>query len=314
MSVRLESQAQAQLAPAVASRGHSKLAQQQTRLAWILLTPSLLVVVLVALLPLLQTFAQSFTNARLASERPVSFVGLNNYVTLLQDTDFLRSIWVTVQFTLITVAIEFVLGLGIALIVNGQFRGRGFMRAAMLVPWAIITVVSAQMWKWMYNDVYGVFNDLLVDKLRVLPSNIAWISDPTTSIPAIAAVDIWKTTPFVALLLLAGLQLIPTDIYEAARVDGANAVQQFWRLTLPLLKPSIVVVLIFRTLDSLRVFDVFYVMFGSRPDTQTMSIYAQQNLVSFASLGYGSTISIAIFVIIGIFVVAYVTFLKVEPS
>jgi len=165
---------------------HSKLIQAQTRLAWILLAPSLLVVAVVALIPLSQTVAQSFTNARLASARPVAFVGLQNYITLLQDVDFLHSIWVTVQFTVITVAIEFVLGLGIAIVVNSNFPGRGFMRAAMLVPWAIITVVSAQMWKLMYNDIYGVVNDLLVDKLHVLSGNIAWVSDPNTSIPAIA--------------------------------------------------------------------------------------------------------------------------------
>jgi trehalose/maltose transport system permease protein len=312
MSVRAETRAQPATVPV--PKIESKLIKEQTRLAWILLAPSLIVVALVALIPLIQTIAQSFTNARLASERPVAFVGLNNYINLLQDTDFLRSIWVTVQFTVLTVVFEFILGLGIAMVVNGNFKGRGFMRAAMLVPWAIITVVSAQMWKWMYNDVYGVFNDLLVDKLHLLPSNIAWVSDPTTSIPAIAAVDIWKTTPFVALLLLAGLQVIPGDIYEAARVDGANAVQQFLRLTLPLLRPAILVTMIFRTLDSLRVFDVFYVMFGSRPDTQTMSIYAQQNIVSFALLGYGSAIAVAIFVVIGIFVVAYVTLLKVETT
>src|SRR5205823_1126117 len=168
-------------------------------------------------------------------------------------------------------------------------------------------VVSAQMWKWMYHDVYGVINDFLVDKLHLLPSNIAWVADPATALPSIAAVDIWKTTPFVALLLLAGLQVIPGDMYEAAAVDGANAVQRFISLTLPLLRPAILVTLIFRTLDSLRVFDVFYVMFGQRPDTQTMAIYAQQNFVQFALLGYGSTISIAIFVVIGIFVVTYMT-------
>ncbi len=312
MSVRAETRVQP--APRAVPVVHSKLIQAQTRLAWILLAPSLLVVALVALVPLLQTISQSFTNARLASERAVLFVGLQNYINLLQDADFLHSIWITVQFTVMTVAFEFLLGLGIAMVVNSNFKGRGFMRAAMLVPWAIITVVSAQMWKWMYNDVYGVFNDLLVDKLHILGSNIAWVSDPGTSIPAIAAVDIWKTTPFVALLLLAGLQVIPGDIYEAARVDGANAIQQFFRLTLPLLRPAIVVTMIFRTLDSLRVFDVFYVMFGSRPDTMTMAIYAQQNIVSFSLMGYGSSVAIAIFVIIGIFVVAYVTLLKVEAS
>jgi len=313
MSVRAETRAQP-APPLAIPQVHSKLAQAQARLAWILLTPALLVVAAVALVPLIQTIIQSFTNARLASERPVSFVGLTNYANLLQDTDFIRSIWITIQFTVVTVFFEFVLGLGIALVVNSNFKGRGFMRAAMLVPWAIITVVSAQMWKLMYNDVYGVFNDLLVNKLHILESNIAWVSDPATSIPAIAAVDIWKTTPFVALLLLAGLQVIPGDIYEAARVDGASAIQQFWRMTLPLLRPAIVVTMIFRTLDSLRVFDVFYVMFGVRPDTMTMAIYAQQNIVTFSLLGYGTAIAIAIFAIIGVFVVAYVTLLKVEQA
>jgi trehalose/maltose transport system permease protein len=153
-----------------------------------------------------------------------------------------------------------------------------------------------------------------VHRLGILSANVAWVADPTTSLPAIAAVDIWKTTPFVALLLLAGLQVIPSDVYEAAHVDGANKLQQFFFITLPLLRPAILVALIFRTLDALRVFDVFYVMFGARPDTQTMAIYDQQNLVAFSDVGYGSAISVAIFLIIGIFVVAYVTFLKVEES
>jgi len=279
-----------------------------------LLAPSLLVVVLVAIVPLLQTIYQSLTDARLASTRPVQFIGLRNYADLLTDAQFLNAIKVTVLFTILTVVFEFVLGLVIALVVNSNFKGRGPMRAAMLVPWAIPTVVSAQMWKWMYHDIYGVVNDLLVTKIHLLPSNVAWIADPATAIPAIAAVDIWKTTPFMALLLLAGLQVIPGDIYEAADVDGANPWQQFWRLTLPLLRPAILVALIFRTLDSLRVFDVFFVMFGNRADTQTMAVYDQQVITAFSDLGYGGAISVAIFLIIGIFVVAYVTFLKVERT
>src|SRR5205807_8479957 len=141
---------------------------------------------------------------------------LRNYQNLLHDTLFRHSIWVTVEFAVITVVFEFVLGTLIALVVNSNFKGRGAVRTAMLVPWAIITVVSAQMWKWMYNDVYGVINDFLVDKLHILSSNVAWVSNPTTQLPAIEAIDIWKATPFVALLLLAGLQVIPGDFYEAA--------------------------------------------------------------------------------------------------
>ena len=310
----VEAQTRARPAAIAAPRVSSDLVRRQTRLAWMLLAPSLLVVALVAIVPLLQTFYQSLTDARLASARPAQFIGLRNYADLLTDAQFLNSIKVTVLFTFLTVAFEFLLGLMIALVVNSNFKGRGPMRAAMLVPWAIPTVVSAQMWKWMYHDIYGVINDLLVNKLHVLQANVAWIADPATAIPAIAAVDIWKTTPFMALLLLAGLQVIPSDIYEAADVDGANPVQQFFALTLPLLRPAILVALIFRTLDSLRVFDVFFVMFGNRADTQTMAVYDQQVITAFSDLGYGGAISVAIFLIIGIFVVAYVTFLKVERT
>ena len=292
----------------------SPLTRMQARLAWLLLIPTLAVVAFVALVPLVETVRLSFTDARLASARPTSWVGLRNYLDLVQDRAFLDSIWLTVKFTAITVAFEFVLGMLIALVVNSNFRGRGLMRTAMLVPWAIPTVISAQMWKWMYHDVYGVINDLLVHRLGLLERNVAWVADPATSLAAICAVDIWKTTPFVALLLLAGLQVIPSDVYEAASVDGANRIQQFLRITLPLLQPAILVALIFRTLDSLRAFDVFYVMFGARPDTQTMAVYNQQNIVAFSDVGYGATISVAIFLIIGIFVAAYVTVLKVEES
>ena len=188
------------------------------------------------------------------------------------------------------------------------------MRAMMLVPWAIPTVVAAQMWQWMYNDTYGVINDLGV-RTHILSHPTRWIAEPNTALgPRSAAVDIWKTTPFVALLLLAGLQVIPTDLYEAARVDGASALQQFWRITMPLLRPAILVALIFRTLDALRVFDVFYVFFGNRPDTQTMAIFNQSTIVGTGDVGYGSAISVAIFLIIALFVVIYVTFVRVRSE
>src|SRR5207244_6456936 len=151
---------------------------------------------------------------------------------------------------------------------------RGLMRAVMLVPWAIPTVVAAQVWKWMLDDTFGVVNDLGV-RLHLLSHSRAWISDPATSLASVCAVDIWKTTPFVALLLLAGLQVIPNDLYEAASVDGANKLQQFWRITLPLLRPAILVTLIFRTLAALRVFDVFQVFLVSRLRAQSIPVWAQ---------------------------------------
>jgi trehalose/maltose transport system permease protein len=295
-------------------RRSSRLRRQQTRLAWLMLAPALAIVAIVAFYPLGLTVWQSFTNEQfLAGLQPVEFVGLDNYRNLLDDTIFRDAIWVTVKFTVITVVFEFVLGLIIALVVNSGFKGRGVMRAVMLVPWAIPTVISAAMWKWMYNDIFGVINDALT-RLHIVDHNVAWISQPSTALASVAAVDIWKTTPFVALLLLAGLQVIPTELYEAANVDGVSKFQQFWRITLPLLKPAILVALIFRTLDALRVFDVFFVFFGSRPDTQTMAIYDQSTIVSTGDVGYGAAISVAIFLIISLFVVIYTTVVRVEQD
>jgi trehalose/maltose transport system permease protein len=295
-------------------RRRTKLQRRQTRIGWLLLVPALAVVGFVAIYPLGKTVYQSFTNQEfLAGIEPTRWVGLQNYRDLWHDEIFRDSVVTTVKFTLITVGFEFVLGLIIALVVNSSFRGRGAMRAVMLVPWAIPTVVAAQMWKWMFDDVFGVVNDLGV-KLNLISHPRAWISDPDTSLAAVCAVDIWKTTPFVALLLLAGLQVISRDVYEAAAVDGANKFQQFWRITLPLLRPAILVTLIFRTLDALRVFDVFYVFFANRPDTQTMAIYDQSTIVGDGHVGYGAAISVAIFLIISLFVVIYVTVMRVSEE
>jgi len=295
-------------------RRRTKLQRRQTRLSWLLLLPALAAVGFVAMYPLGKTIYQSFTNQEfLAGLEPTKWVGLQNYRDLWHDTVFRDSVWTTVKFTLITVAFEFVLGLIIALVVNSSFKGRGMMRAVMLVPWAIPTVVAAQMWKWMLDDVFGVVNDFGT-RTHILSHSHAWISDPSTALGSVIAVDVWKTTPFVALLLLAGLQVIPKDLYEAADVDGASRLQQFWKITLPLLKPAILVTLIFRTLDALRVFDVFYVFFGNRLDTQTMAIYAQSTIVGDGHVGYGAAISVAIFLIISLFVVIYVTLTRVSEE
>lgn len=295
-------------------RRSTRFQRRQTRLAWLMLAPALALVAFVALYPLGQTIYDSFTNRQfLGGIAPTEFVGLQNYRDLAQDSVFRDSVVVTVKFTVITVSIELVLGMIIALAVNSGFRGRGVMRAMMLVPWAIPTVVAAQMWKWMYDDVFGVTNDALV-RLHVVSEPVAWISQPSTALGAVAAVDIWKTTPFVALLLLAGLQVIPRELYEAGDVDGVSKWHQFWRITLPLLVPAILVTVIFRTLDALRVFDIFYVFFGSRLDTQTMAIYDQNTIVAVGDVGYGAAISVAIFLIIGLFVVIYTTFMRVQEQ
>ena len=280
------------------------LTLRQVRLAWILVLPTLLVVVLVAGYPLAQVFYWSFFKADIAFVEPPEFVGLENYAYLFQDPDFRQALWNTLKFTVVSVSLETVLGLAIALIIHSNFRGRGLVRTAILIPWAIPTVVSAKMWQWMLNDVSCVINVLGV-KLGLLSQKVAFLARPELLLPSIIAVDVWKTTPFMALLLLAGLQMIPEELYEAASIDGASRWQQFWSITLPLLTPALVVALIFRTLDALRVFDVVFVMSGVNPATRTLAVYNRQTLVDFQDLGYGSAISVAILVIIFAFVLLY---------
>jgi len=292
----------------------SAVGRRQERLAWIMLFPSLLVVAVVALYPLFETFRLSLTNTRLASAREPRYVGLENYTDLLTDPLWWSSFQHTVQFTVISVLIETVLGMIIALVINSNFKGRGLVRAAILVPWAIPTVVSATMWQWMYHDVFGVVNDMAVNRLHILPDKVAWIANPSTALWSIIAVDVWKTTPFMALLLLAGLQVIPGDVYEASTVDGANRWQQFWQITLPLIAPALLVALIFRTLDAFRVFDVIFVMKGYATETMSVAVMARQTLIDKARLGEGSAIAAAIFVCISVLVVIYTRLIKIEEA
>ena len=289
-------------------------AKARERLAWILVAPSILVVALVALYPLAQSFRLSFTNARFGSPRPEVYVGFDNYLRLLRDDVFLAALQHTIVFTVASVAIETVLGIVVALIINSNFQGRGVVRTSMLIPWAIPTVVSSQLWRFMYNQDNGVINDLLVNRFGILDQPVAWIANPQTSLPAIIAVDVWKTTPFMALLLLAGLQIIPNDVYEAATVDGANKWQQFWQITLPLLRPALLVALIFRTLDAFRVFDVVFVMKGAALDTITLAIYARQTMIDEQFLGRGAAASVLIFLCIALLVVIYTRLVRVEET
>lgn len=280
------------------------LTLRQTRLAWALILPTLLVVLLVAGYPLAQVFYWSSYKADIAFVEKPEFIGFENYLYLLKDPEFRLATWNTLRFTVISVGLETLLGLAIALVIHSRFRGRGLVRTAILIPWAIPTVVSAQMWKWMLHDVYGVINVLGV-KLGLLSQKVAFLAKPELILPSIIAVDVWKTTPFMALLLLAGLQLIPEELYEAASIDGASRWQQFWTITLPLLTPALVVALIFRTLDALRVFDVIFVMAGVNPSTKSLAIYNRQILIDFQDLGYGSAVSVAILVLIFVFVLLY---------
>jgi trehalose/maltose transport system permease protein len=284
--------------------GTSALTRQRLRSAWLFLTPMIVVLALVAGWPLFRTIAFSFTDANLSELDSSQFIGFENYVWLLQDPDWWQAVRNTLFFTVVSVSIETTLGLLIALALNAHFKGRGLLRAAVLIPWAIPTVVSAQMWRWMFNDVYGVVNEvMLFTGLAAEPW--AWLADPQLSMAAVIAVDVWKTTPFMALLILAGLQMLPQDCYENAKIDGVNPIVVFFRVTLPLLKPAILVAVIFRTLDALRIFDLIYVMQGNKQDTMSMSIYARQQLVDFQDVGYGSAAATLLFMIIALITVVY---------
>lgn len=285
----------------------------RTRLAWAYLSPLLITLALVAAWPLLRTIAFSLTDANLSDLSQWQFVGLANYVYLLSDPQWWRAVGNTLLFTVLSVGLETILGLVIALTINAHMPGRGLVRAAILIPWAIPTVVSAKMWAWMLHDLYGVVNVLLMT-LGLIDRPWAWLADPTLSMAAVVLVDVWKATPFMALLTLAALQVLPQDIYEAARVDGVGPVKAFFHITLPLIRPALLIAIIFRGLDALRVFDVIYVLTGNNENTATMSVYARQQLVDFQDVGFGSTAATCLFVIVALITTAVITLGRVHVS
>ena len=233
------------------------------------------------------------------------FIGLANYQAIFGEPRFWNALGNTAYFTGVSVTLELILGLSVALLLNRVFRGRGMMRAVVLVPWAIPTVVSARMWEWMYNTDFGVLNYLL-------GAQVNWLGDPFWAMNAAIFMDVWKTTPFVALLLTAGLQVIPRELYASAKNDGAGGWATFRRITLPLLLPTMLVVLLFRTLDAFRVFDAIYVLTGGGPanSTETLSIYAYKSLFQTLQFGYGSALAVIVFVCVGLISVFYIRLLS----
>ncbi|MHB8843783.1 MAG: carbohydrate ABC transporter permease [Nitrospirota bacterium] len=235
------------------------------------------------------------------------FAGLGNYRFLLSDDRFWNAFGNTAYFTVLSVLLELLLGLGIALLLNRNIRFKGVVTALVLVPWAVPTVVSARMWEWMYNTDFGILNHLLGMKIN-------WLGSPFWAMNAAVMMDVWKTTPFVVILLLAGLKMIPRELYLAARIDGAASWAVFRRITLPLLRPVILVVLTFRTMDAFRVFDAVYVLTGGGPanTTETLSIYAYKVLFQTLQFGYGSTLAIVVFLCVGAISLLYLRTLKVR--
>jgi trehalose/maltose transport system permease protein len=262
----------------------------ERRTAYYMVLPALLIILVVAFFPILQAVNLSLRQATVAVTGP--FVGFENYVEMFQNPDFLEGLTNTLIFTVASVALEFFIGLGIALAINRAFRGRGLVRAAVLVPWAFPTVISAVMWRLMFQDQVGIIN-YVANAIGLISQPI--LSDRTLLLIGVILVDVWKTTPFMALLLLAGLQTIPGDVYEAARVDGANVWQRFFRITLPLLKPTILVALLFRTLDAYRVFDLFWAL--SNRELESLSTFVYEGVrISQLQFAQGNAASVFIFV------------------
>ncbi|WP_078057814.1 carbohydrate ABC transporter permease [Rhizobium rhizosphaerae] len=312
--------------PASLVESGPRLQAQRARAAWVFLAPTLLVLAIVAGWPLLRTIYFSLTDASLTSLDTARFVGLKNYLSwitlksgrtvytgLLADPAWWGAVVNTLRFTFLSVIIETVIGLVVALVLNANFAGRGLVRTAILIPWAIPTVVSAKMWAWMLNDQFGILNDLFLT-LHLIDHKIAWTASPDTAMIAVLIVDVWKTTPFMALLILAGLQMVPKDIYEAARIDGVHPVKVFFRITLPLIRPALMVAVIFRMLDAMRIFDLIYVLTPNNAQTKTMSILARENLFEFDKFALGATASTMLFLIIAAMTAAYMVFGRVNLS
>lgn len=277
----------------MSSRRHQSLER------YALVTPAISFAAALALVPVLGTVWLS-----LRREMPIfgvsRFVGLENYRELLGDERFWNALGNTAYFVAVSVSLELGLGLSLALLLHRRFRRRGAMRAMALVPWAVPGVVAARFWEWIFNADFGVLNYLL-------GARVNWLGDPWWALHAAIVADVWKTAPFVFLLLLAGLQVIPEDLYRAARIDGATGWKLFRYVTLPLLQPVILLALLFRTLDAARIFDLIFVLTGGGPanETETLVVYAYKLLYRTLQFGYGSAVAVATFLFVFVLSLAY---------
>jgi len=256
---------------------------------YFLVLPTILVILAVAAYPLLNNIWLSFLNNPLSPS--TSFVGLSNYAQVLGSSEFRTAVVTTFGFTIIAVALETIFGLGIALLINASFPGRGLVRAAILVPWAFPTVISAQIWYLMYNDRTGIVSYIL-QQMHILAPGDTLLRTSNGIIIAAIITDVWKTTPFMALLLLAGLQVIPHELYEAAGVDGSNRFQQFWTITMPMLSGPLVIALLFRTLASLGVFDLLYILGGNQ--VQSMASFSYNYMFTRSTFDFASGVAAAV--------------------
>jgi multiple sugar transport system permease protein len=289
-------------------RGRRSVFRSERRLGATMLTPSLVVIALVAAYPIVYAIWLSLNEYSVITPGLSRFVGLDNYLEALSSSEFWSAMKTTVLFTAISVALELVIGLGMALVMHRAFRGRAVLRAVVLVPWAILTVVTAITWRTIFEPELGFVNNML-STLGLPGGDVVWLGEEGYALGVMILADVWKTAPFMALLLLAGLQGIPDDVYDAAKVDGATTWQRFRSVTLPLLVPAITVALIFRTLDALRIFDLPYVLTKGANGTETLSLLAQKELVVNRNTGLGSALAVLTFITVMTVSFLYIRFI-----
>jgi len=274
----------------------SKPTTQRSFEGWILVIPALLLLALVFAYPIARAFWLSLFTENLGTRLQPVFAGLGNFGRMAGDGRFWQSLQNTGVFTLLSVTLEMLLGTTIALVLNQSFRGRGALRAIVLLPWALPTAVMALAWTWIFNDQYGVLNDVLL-RLGLVHSSINWLGEPSLAMLSLVVADVWKTTPFISIILLAGLQSISPDLYEAHAIDGASPWQSFRKITLPLLMPQILIALVFRFAQAFGLFDLVQVMTGGGPggSTETVSLYIYATIMRYLDFGYGAALVVVTF-------------------
>lgn len=290
-------------------KGSDILQQKEKIIGWLLLIPALFVLALVFIYPIVRAFSLSLFTKNLATELQPQFSSLDNYVRMFADGRFWQSTINTSIFTIATVPLELLLGLGIALVLNQSFKGRGIVRTIAIIPWALPTAVMGLAWAWIFNDEFGAINDIL-QRLGSIDTGINWLGQPTLAMIALIVADVWKTTPFIGIILLAGLQSISLDLYEAHALDGANSWQSFKSITLPLIMPQILIALLFRFAQAFGLFDLVQVMTGGGPAgaTETVSLYIYTTVMRYLDFGYGAALVVVTFLLL-VSVVALVALL-----
>lgn len=273
--------------------------QREQTTGWLMLIPALFVLTLVFFYPIGRAFWLSLFTENLGTQLEPIFSGFANYDRMIGDGRFWQTMGNTTVFTVISVVLELLLGLGIALVLNRAFKGRGIVRTIAIIPWALPTAIMGLAWAWIFNDQYGVVNDIL-QRLNLINTNINWLGDPTLAMMSLIIADVWKTTPFISIILLAGLQSISQDLYEAHSIDGAKPWQSFYQITLPLIMPQILIASLFRFAQAFGIFDLVQVMTGGGPGgaTETVSIYIYSTVMRYLDFGYGAALVVVTFLLL----------------